>query len=155
MNAGGMEGLVRIDVAESRDRCLIEQERFDRPASSQDGLELPDTKLQRFGSQRSQLLPDVFRLIRQAPHAAETPGIAKPQLSIRFPDPNPQVRVIVNRRTYPGHGQRAGHAQMEDELPTTAQVHHDALGPPMKSIHAPPAQEPGQRPRIAMNDVIT
>lgn len=88
MDAGGMQDLIGVDVADSRNACLVEQKRLDRTMTSRACL---GESLPREGQGvGAEMRPDSFTKIRQGGNGAEA---AKPPRV----DESKVVRLITSR----------------------------------------------------------
>jgi len=140
------QDLVDVDVAETGDHRLIEQQRLHAAATAEPAAELGEGDPERVRAERARA-----RAVAGArgargsgsgaavhPDAAEPPRIADAQLVVAARERDPQVRVAPERCPARRQGDAAAHAEVQDHHARRREVQREPLPVPLDARHAPP-----------------
>ncbi len=153
MNGGREQRLVAVDVAQSGNDRLIEQQRLDLTSACEDRAKRPRRQLERLRAQRTEPAPDVPLTAGETPDTPESPRIAKSKLAGSVTNANPKMGVFQHLGIHRFNRQPPAHAQMKDKLDGPFEIDDDPFGPSRHAHDPPAANNPPQRTRIAVDDV--
>lgn len=128
MKLGFVKDFVGIDIADTREHPLVEEEILEPAAPAPEPLEenLP-VQVQRFRTEKAKL-PGPFRIRR--PHNPDEPELADIPVA-EFPrgtfETQNEMRVLVERGVPDAEDELAGHLEMDDESQSAGEIHQDHL----------------------------
>jgi hypothetical protein len=136
-----IESLIRVDVAQPGNGCLIQKQRFDLPtAGTNVPDELPWGDLQGLWSQlgdlRMILQPGCLHQL-QPPELALIPVAKLVAIVSKVQD---KMRVFFKRRVDGQIEELSGHAQVHQEAQPSREIHEDQLAPAANILKGTPGQ---------------
>jgi len=144
MEARVPQRLVDVDVAESRDHGLIEQQRLEQPlpAAKARAQRLErEGRIERFGSERSER---IGRAVRHEPQASELARVVEDEPTAVGKIDN-HVVVGAGAFAWLREAEFAGHAQMDQQAAARVQFGHDVLGAAREPRDRAAGQSAGER----------
>jgi hypothetical protein len=145
MDSGPVQGFIGIDVSDSGQKMLVQEEGFDFPMpGSHPGREFRQGDFQRFGAQPREGTP--FPCFPSLPEDPPKPaGIDEPELVPMLQEREDQVGVFF-AGDFPGQDpQSSAHSQVNEHGSPAAQTEDDIFSPPLHSQDFLFLQQIGQR----------
>jgi hypothetical protein len=146
MDSGPVQGLVGIDVSDSGQKMLVQEEGFDCPMpGSHPGHEFGRGDFQRLGAQPREGNP--FSFVSSLPEDPPKPtGIDEPELVHMVQEGEDQMGVLFAGGAQGQNLQFPAHSQVNKQGTPTAQTEDDILSPPLDSQDFLLLQQIGQLP---------
>ncbi len=160
MHPGPEENLVGVDVPDSGDEGLIEEEALYAAFPAADDLfETAAIQGKRFGTEAIQLWNGSRRLRAQTDEKSESPDVAEAQFQIPFFEEDAQAGMFVDGDVRSQQKHLPGHLQVEDEGPAGFAVDQDHFSPAAEAgdfLPFDPVQNsdgcPAEKPRAEKTD---
>jgi hypothetical protein len=145
MDSGPVQGLVGIDVPHSRQKMLVQEERFDFPTPRPGpGYEFGRGNFQRLGAQTGKETP--WALFFSPPRNPPKPaGVDEAELVLLIQEGEDQVGVFFPGGTPGQKAESAAHPQMNEHGAPAAQTKDDILSPPIYCENLLFSQQAGER----------
>ncbi len=130
MDPGLEKDLVGIDIADSSDDPLIEEQRLDATAPSFEKLkEGSPVKLQRFGAEAAELGRSLCLSSLKEPEKPKFSNVPEAELLLGLFEKDDEMGVFVAGITFSAEKQLACHLEMEKESQSSARIEADQLAP--------------------------
>jgi len=130
MNPGLEKDLIGVDIADSGEDPLIEEERLDTTAPSVEKLEEGSpVKLQGLRAKAAELGRPLRRSSLEEPEKPKFSHVPEAELSLGLFKINNEMGVFVAGITFPTEQQLTRHLEMEKETQASARIEADELAP--------------------------